>query len=354
MSAKTALRLKKPPLSTHAAVSGQHRVAVLAYPGLCTFEFGCAVEVFALHRPELQVPWYQFAVCAEAPGPLHAAGGVTVTIQHSLRLLDRAHTIVIPGWTGLDVAPSPALLRKLRAAHARGARLASICSGAFVLAATGLLDGKRATTHWRYVEQLAQRYPNIAVQPNALYVDEGQVVTSAGSAAGLDMMLHLVRRDHGSAIANRVAQRLVVPPHRLGDQAQYVARPVPRDETGRLAQLLDWLRAHLAQPHSVASLAQRVAMSPRTLQRQFAAATGHAPLEWLLRERVAAAKEQLEKRQLEKSLRGQARLAPAVQLDRVAEQCGFGSAESLRRHFVRVVGVSPAVYRKQFAARAGG
>jgi AraC family transcriptional regulator, transcriptional activator FtrA len=330
-------------MSAKATLSPQtakptHRVAVLAYPNLCTFEFGCAVEVFALPRPELQLPWYQFGVCAEAPGTLQAAGGITVNVKHSLRLLDRAHTIVIPGWTGLHVAPSPALLHKLRAAHARGARLASICSGAFVLAAAGLLDGKRATTHWRYVDELARRYPHITVQPNALYVDEGQVVTSAGSAAGLDMMLHLVRRDHGAQVANRVAQRLVVPPHRLGDQAQYVQRPVPADEAGRLAQLLDWLRAHLAQPHSVASLARRVAMSPRTLQRQFSAAIGHAPLAWLLRERVAAAKDQLE---------GSPHAPKA--LAQVAQRCGFGSEESLRRHFVRVVGVSPAVYRKQFA-----
>jgi AraC family transcriptional regulator, transcriptional activator FtrA len=172
------------------------------------------------------------------------------------------------------------------------------------------------------------------VQRNALYVDEGQLVTSAGSAAGLDMMLHLVRRDHGVRIANQVAQRLVVPPHRLGDQAQYVQQPVPRDEAGRLAQLLDWLRTHLAQSHSVASLAQRVAMSPRTLQRQFTASTGHAPLAWLLRERVDAAKAQLE--------------TSRRPLSELAERCGFGGEESLRRHFVRVVGVSPAVYRNQF------
>src|SRR6201997_5178877 len=226
-----------------------HRVVAVAYDRLCTFEFGCAVELFALPRPELPVKWYEFAVCAAERAPLRAAGGIELRVRHSLRLLDSADTIVIPGWRDPDETPPPALCAKLRVALARGARLCSICSGVFVLAAAGVLDGRRATTHWRYAAQLAARYPRVLVEPNALYVDEGQVLTSAGSAAGLDMLLHLVRRDFGAKIANQVAQRLVVAPHREGGQAQFVPRPVASDERGRLARLLDWVRAHPALPH---------------------------------------------------------------------------------------------------------
>jgi AraC family transcriptional activator FtrA len=253
--------------------------------------------------------------------------------------LDRADTIVIPGWRDANEAPPDALLRKIRSAYDRGARLCSICSGVFVLAAAGVLDGKSATTHWRYSELLARRYPSVRVEPNALYVDEGQVLTSAGSAAGLDMLLHLVRRDYGPKIANQVAQRLVIPPHRDGDQAQFVPRPVAPDESGRLSRLLDWIRSHLDQPHSVASLASRASMSPRTLLRRFKEATGLAPNEWLVRERISAAREMLE--------------SGRVHLSRVSERSGFGSQESFRRHFRLQVGVAPAIYQKRFlAARA--
>ncbi len=254
-----------------------HRVVALAYDRLCTFEFGCTVELFALPRPELTVPWYEFAVCAAERGPIRAAGGIRITVPNTLRALDRADTIVVPGWRSLEEPPPPPLLGKLRRAYERGARLASICSGVFVLAAAGVLDGKRATTHWKYVARLAAQYPRIRVEMNQLYVDEGQVLTSAGSAAGLDMLLHLVRRDHGAKVANQVAQRLVIPPHRDGGQAQFVPRPLSSDERGRLAHLMDYIRAHLAAPHTIGSLAARFAMSPRTLQREFTAATGQAP-----------------------------------------------------------------------------
>ena len=212
-----------------------HLVVALAYDRLCTFAFGCVTELFALERPELGVDWYRFAVCAAEPGPIRAAGGITIAAPYTLRLLDRADTIVIPGWRHVDELPPEPLLKKIRAAHRRGARLCSICSGVFVLAAAGVLDGKTVTTHWRYAAKLQERYPHLRVQPDALYVDEKQIITSAGSAAGLDMLLHLVRRDHGSAVANRVAQRLVVAPHREGGQAQFVPRPVPHDESGRQA-----------------------------------------------------------------------------------------------------------------------
>lgn len=315
-------------------MSKKHLVVALAYDRLCTFEFGCVVELFALERPELGVAWYDFAVCAIEPGPIRAAGGITISAPHDPALLERADTIVIPGWRDADEAPPPAVLDQLRAAHARGARLCSICSGVFLLAAAGLLDGRRATTHWRYTERLAQRYPRIDVQPGDLYVDSGQVITSAGSAAGLDMLLHLVRRDHGARIGNLVAQRLVVAPHREGGQAQYLPRPMAHDERGRLTRLMDWVRAHPDQQHTVASMAARAAMSARTLQRQFQDATGFGPVEWVARERVALVKDLLETSDL-----------PLAQ---VAQRAGFGSEESLRHHFRRVTATSPGAYRRRF------
>ena len=314
-----------------------HLVAALVYDRLCTFEFGCVTELFALDRPELGVEWYRFAVCAVEPGPIRAAGGISVAAPYTLKMLDRASTIVVPGWRDPDELPPEPLLKKIRAAVERGARVCSICSGVFVLAAAGVLDGKTVTTHWRYADKLQQRYPQLRVKPDALYVDEGQVITSAGSAAGLDMLLHLVRRDYGSAIANRVAQRLVVPPHREGGQAQFVPRPMPQDDSGRLARLMDYVRANPAREHTLASLAGHAAMSPRTLQRQFRDATGMAPYEWLIRERVAIARDLLES-------------AADLPMSRVAEMAGFGSEESLRRHFRRIALTSPGAYRKKFGA----
>ncbi|MFM0724170.1 transcriptional regulator FtrA [Paraburkholderia strydomiana] len=315
-----------------------HLVVALAYDRLCTFEFGCVTELFALERPELGVDWYRFAVCAVEAGPIRAAGGITIAAPYTLKLLERADTIVIPGWRDADEVPPAPLLKKIRAAYERGARLCSICSGVFVLAAAGVLDGKTVTTHWRYAEKLQQRYPQLNVRPDALYIDEGRIITSAGSAAGLDMLLHLVRRDHGGAVANRVAQRLVVPPHREGGQAQFVPRPMPQDESGRLAKLMDWVRTHPAEPHTLGSLAERAAMSPRTLQRQFRDATGMALFEWVVRERVAIARELLEAQ-------------ASWPMARVAQVAGFGSEESLRRHFRRVALTSPAAYRKKFGAQ---
>jgi AraC family transcriptional activator FtrA len=313
----------------------KHLVVALAYDRLCTFEFGCAVELFALERPELGVDWYRFAVCAVEPGPIRAEGGIGIVAPYDLSLLDAADTIVIPGWRDADEAPPPALLERLRQAHARGARLCSICSGVFILAAAGLLDGQRATTHWRYTDKLARRYPAIEVQADDLYVDSGQVITSAGSAAGLDMLLHLVRRDHGAHVGNMVAQRLVVPPHREGGQAQYLPRPMAHDDKGRLTKLMEWVRKHPARRHSVASMASRAAMSARTLQRQFQESTGFGPVEWVTRERVAIAKDLLE--------------TSGLPLALVAEQAGFGSEETLRHHFRRLAQTTPGAYRRQFA-----
>jgi AraC family transcriptional activator FtrA len=311
-----------------------HLVVALAYDKLCTFEFGCAVELFALDRPELGVDWYRFAVCAAEPGKIRAAGGITVEAPYSLRMLAKADTIIVPGWRDADELPPEPLLKKIREAYQRGARICSICSGVFVLAAAGILDGKTVTTHWRYAEKLARRYPSLTVHPSALYVDEGQIITSAGSAAGLDMLLHLVRKDYGAKVANQVAQRLVIPPHREGGQAQFVPRPIADDESGRLSHLLDWIRSNPALEHSIVSLAKRAAMSERTLQRQFTELTGYSPYDWLIRERVATAKDLL--------------ASSDNSLARVTELAGFGSEESLRRHFKRLVGTSPIAYRRQF------
>jgi AraC family transcriptional activator FtrA len=314
-----------------------HHVAILAYDRLCTFEFGCAVELFALARPELGVAWYSHAVCAAEPGPLRALGGLTVHAAHGLEELERADTIVVPGWRDAAEVPPAPLLAALQAAHARGARICAICSGAFVLAHAGLLDGRKATTHWRYLERLGTQFPNLRIAAGALYVADGRVVTSAGSAAGLDMLLHVVRTDYGAGIANQVAQRLVIPAHRDGDQQQIVLRPLPDEDANRIAPLMDWVRENMRARHTVASMAERARMGRRTFERRFKASTGLAPQAWLVRERVALAARLLETR-------------PALGLDAVADLAGLGSAESLRRHF-RLHGlVSPSRHRKRAAA----
>lgn len=244
--------------------------------------------------------------------------------------------MIIPGWRGTSAAPPPPLLKALTRVAERGGRLASICSGAFVLAAAGVLDGRRATTHWRYADELARRYPRIRVDPDVLYVDEGSVLTSAGSAAGLDLCLHMVRRDHGAAVANSVARRLVLAPHREGGQRQFVATPVARRAgSGRLAALLDWLPAHLEEELSVSDLARHAGMSLRTFQRRFRETTGVAPGEWLIRQRVARARHLAETTDLS--------------VEQMATRSGFAAVETLRFHFRRVVGTTPSAYRRAFA-----
>ena len=316
-------------------------VVALVYDGLCSFEYGCAAEVFGLPRPEYGADWYRFRTCAVDRGSLRATGGLTVSASGGPGLLAKAGTIVIPGWKGIDVAPPPTLVRALRAAHARGARLISICSGVFVLAAAGLLDGRRATTHWRYAAALAQRYPDIAVDADVLYVDEGRILTSAGSAAGLDLCLHVVRRDYGPKIANEVARRLVIAPHRDGGQAQFIERPVARREgDARLPALLDRLQRQLRFPVAVAELARRVAMSERTFLRRFREATGMSPGDWLAAARADRAKELLESSDLS--------------IDEIAAEAGFGTATTLRHHFRRRLALSPSAYRRRFARIRSG
>ncbi|MGF3808221.1 transcriptional regulator FtrA [Enterobacter mori] len=314
-------------------------VVVLAYDGLCTFEFGVAVEIFGLPRPEMGESWYRFAVAGVDEGELRATGGIRILADGDLSLLERADLILVPGWRGIDAAVPDALCDALRRASARGCQLLSICSGVFVLAATGLLDRRKATTHWRYIEALKTRYPAIDVVEDVLYQDEGDILTSAGSAAGIDLCLHVVRRDYGTEAANRVARRLVIPPHRDGSQTQQLSRPVAQlRESQRLGQLFDFLHQHLAQAHTVDSLARRVGMSQRTFLRRFQDATGTTPTRWLLNERLLRAKDYLENSKLS--------------IDSIAEQTGFGQAATLRHHFRQHYALSPARYRKQFA-RAG-
>ena len=318
-----------------AKSSTEHRVAVLTYPDLCTFEFGIALEVFALPRPELDVDWYRCRVCADTQqASLSAMGGFTFTAPYDLQALDWADTIVVPGWQYIDAPVSAAITNALRAAHTRGARLVSICSGVQALAAAGLLSGLQATTHWRYVERMRQAYPDVEWLDDTLYVDTGQVLTSAGSAAGLDLCMHIVRQDYGQEVANQVARRLVIATHREGGQRQFIPAPVASDDRA-LGPLLDLVRADLATPHSVASMATLAHCSARTLNRRFRAATGMAPATWLTSERIKQARRLLETTQLN--------------TEQVAARCGFGSVASLRHHFRRALGVAPARYRSAFA-----
>ncbi|UWM66275.1 transcriptional regulator FtrA [Enterobacter sp. CP102] len=311
------------------------QVVVLAYDGLCTFEFGVAVEVFGLPRPEMGETWYRFAVAAVDEGELRATGGIRILADGDLSLLEHADLIVVPGWRGMDSPVPEALCDALRQASARGCQVMSICSGVFVLAASGLLDGRRATTHWRYIETLKTRFPAIDVVEDVLYQDEGDILSSAGSAAGIDLCLHVVRRDYGMEAANRVAHRLVIPPHRDGSQTQQLSRPVAQlRESQRFGKLFDYLHQHLAQSHSVDSLSQRVGMSQRTFLRRFQDATGTTPARWLLNERLLRAKDYLENSRLS--------------IDSIAEQTGFGQAATLRHHFRQHFALSPAQYRKQF------
>jgi AraC family transcriptional regulator, transcriptional activator FtrA len=312
-------------------------VVALAYDGLCTFEFGIAIEVFGLPRPEMGPDWYRFAVCAVDQGRMRAVGGFQLVADGGLELLEDAGTIIIPGWRSAHGAPvPPALIESLRRAHARGARLMSICSGVFVLAAAGLLSGRRATTHWRYVERLSAAYPDIRVEPDVLYVDEGSVLTSAGSAAGIDLCLHVVRHDFGAEVANRLARRLVVPPHREGGQAQFIERPMPPAREGtRFGPLFDRMRARLAEEQTVAGLAAETGMSVRTFLRRFKAATGVPPGEWLLTERLLRARDLLE--------------TTPHSIEDIAVASGFGSSATLRHHFRARLATSPAAYRARFS-----
>ncbi len=314
-------------------------VVALVHDRLCTFEFAIVAEVFGIARPEMGAGWYRYASAAIEAGPLRAHGGLVVAPAAGIELLDEADLIVAAGWKGAEVPVPGELTERLRAAWHRGARLASICSGAFVLAATGLLAGKRAATHWRYAERLQRRHPEITVDADVLYAEEDRIYTSAGSAAGIDLMLHIVRQDFGTQAANSVARRLVMPPHRAGGQAQFIERPVPTDHTHRVAGVLEAVRADLAAPWTVERMAQVAVMSPRTFLRRFTEATALAPGQWLIAERVAQAQRLLESSRLS--------------VERIAVEVGFGSVQAMRHHFQARLAVAPRDYRRSFSQPGG-
>lgn len=312
-------------------------VAAIVYDGLCTFEFSCAAEVFGPPRPEFGGDWYRFETVAAEPGVLRGEFGLQVVADAGLERLRDAGTILVPGWRE-DGAPVPdALLHALRAAHGRGTRLVSVCSGSYVLAAAGLLDGKRATAHWRDVDDFRRAFPRVDWDPDVLYIDEGQVITSAGSAAGLDACLHVVRRDFGTHVVNQLARRLVVAPHRDGGQAQFIERPVPARGRDRIAIAQQAMADRLQQEFHVADLARRCAMSERSFMRHFRQKTGMTPLDWLSVARVDRARELLE--------------TTALPVEAIASECGLGTATNLRHHFRRKLGISPTEYRRRFGDR---
>lgn len=312
-------------------------VTAVAYDGLCAFEFGVTTELFGLDRPELDLDWYDFRVVSVDPGPIRTLGGVSLQAPTDLNLIVDAGTVVLPGWRDPGELPPVELTDAITAAHSNGARVMSICSGVFVLAATGLLDGQAATTHWRYTEQLTSMYPNIDVQPDVLYVDNGTTLTSAGSAAGLDLGLHLIRRDYGAEVANRVARRLVVPPHRAGGQAQFIAEPMPIDPPRSIAPTVAWVQANLDQTITVDEMATHASMSARTFARRFRSDMGVPPHQWVTRQRVTQAQRLLETTDLP--------------VDTIASACGFGSAATFRHHFQRETRTTPSGYRSSFATR---
>ncbi len=310
-------------------------VAVLALPGVQPFELGVAWEGFGIDRSDDGIPRYETAIVAAEP-TVPTAAGFTLTTPFGLDRADEADLVVVPAMLDPNIEPEP-VLDLLRRTVARGATVMSVCSGAFLVGAAGLLDGRDCTTHWRYADDLARRYPAARVNPDVLFVCDGPVLTSAGTAAGLDLCLHIIRSDHGEEVARRVARRMVMPPHRDGGQAQYVDAPIRIRPAETLAPLLDALAEELADDHTVESLAARMAMSPRTFARRFRAETGTTPHLWLTQQRVLLARRMLEEGD--------------DPVDTVASRCGFGTGAMLRHHFARIVGVSPASYRRTFRER---
>lgn len=310
------------------------QVAVVAFNGISPFHLSVPCAVFG-ERHGMALG-YRVQVCSWEDGPLASSAGFQLQGLAGLAGLGEADVVIVPSWRNVDELAAPALLQALRDAHARGAVVMGLCLGAYVLAQAGLLDDKSATTHWAFADDFARRFPAVTVAPDSLYLDDGQVLTSAGTAAALDCCLHLLRRQCGAAAAGQVARYLVTPPHRQGGQAQYIAQPLPanaRDD--RLSGLLDEVRASLAVPHTLDSLAARVLMSRRTFTRHFRQLTGSTVQQWLLAERLARAQQLLEE--------------TALTVEAIAQQAGFGTALSLRLHFRRRFGVSPGDWRRTFA-----
>ncbi len=313
-------------------------MSVLAYEGMSAFEMGIVTEVFGLTRPELDVSWYRLAICAPSPGRVRLIGSAVLQTDHGLDEFAAADTVIVPGVPDVSGEVDPEVVAALRTAGRRGARVVSICSGAFALAAAGLLDGRRATTHWQYAERLHRRYPLIQVDPDVLYIDDHNVLTSAGSAAGLDLCLHLVRKDFGASIANAVARRLVIQPHRDGGQAQFIEAPLPPSpEDDRVAASMAWALQRLDQPITVDILAGHAHMSARTYLRHFSKATGDSPIRWLIAQRIQASLPILEDTN--------------TPIEKIATAVGFDTAVTYRHHFSRAMRTSPSAYRRAFHSR---
>ncbi|WP_418957665.1 helix-turn-helix domain-containing protein [Streptomyces tritici] len=314
-----------------ASAPRRRSVAIAATDGMLHFELALAQEVFGSAPAALPGPWYDLTVCGARAVRV---GRFLLEPDRGLDGLAEADTVIVPALADVDEEPPAELVAAVRAAYEAGAVVASLCTGVFALAAAGLLDGLRATTHWAHTDELAARHPRVEVDPDVLYVDNGRVLTSAGKAAAMDLCLHLVRRDHGSAVANVVARRLVVPPHREGGQAQFVSTPVPARDGHPLAELLPWVMGRLDRPLTVEDLARRAHMSSRHLARHFRAVTGTTPLQWLLAQRIRRAQELLE--------------STDDSVETIAAAAGMGTATTLRRHFQRTVGVPPDTYRRTF------
>ncbi|MFE2355121.1 GlxA family transcriptional regulator [Streptomyces parvulus] len=311
-------------------------VAAVLLDGVHPFELGVVCEVFGIDRSDEGLPVYDFAVVsAEGPSLGTHVGGLTVSTPYGLDRLEEADLITVPA--GSDFVRReypPALLDALRRAVDRGARVLSVCSGVFVLGAAGLLDGRRCAVHWHHAAELGRQYPRAAVEPDVLYVDEDPVITSAGTAAGIDACLHIVRKEQGPEVANRIARRMVVPPHRDGGQAQYIERPLPRSSCDTVGEVLAWMDQHLDEEVTVEQLAARAHMSPRTFARRFQQETGTTPYRWILRQRVLLAQRLLE--------------ATDETMDAIAWRTGFGTAAALRHQFVRALDTTPNAYRRTF------
>jgi transcriptional regulator GlxA family with amidase domain len=326
--------------SCKRSAMNRHRVAVVALEDVIPLDLGAPPQVFSSARDRAGHRYYEVRVCTPGAAPVRTAAGYSIVPEHGLELLDEADTVVVPGvhWRAVAAGGSPAVHQALRVA-ARKARVMSICTGAFVLAAAGLLDGRPATTHWAYADEFRRRYPKVKLDPDVLFVDDGDVLTSAGVAAGMDLCLHVVRRDHGSEVANRAARRCVVPPWRDGGQSQFIERPLPPPGDSTTAATRTWALDRLDQPLTLEQLARNARMSVRTFTRRFRDETGLSPGRWLVVQRVEHARRLLETTDLP--------------IDRVAAQAGLGSAASLRQHLRATVGVAPGAYRRTFRAAAG-
>ncbi len=308
-------------------------VAVVVHDGVAPFELGVLAELFGYDRREDGVPLLDYAVCGAGRAEVRTSGGFSVRPDHDLDRMAEADLVAVPAFDSEDRTPAPVVDAVRRAVEA-GARVLSVCTGAFVLGEAGLLDGRACTTHWRHSAELARRYPRARVVPEVLYVDEGPVLTSAGTAAGIDAGLHLWRQEHGSAVASAIARRLVVPPQREGGQAQFIARPVVDCTADTLAPLLTWASEHLADDLGVEALAERAHLSPRTFARRFREETGTTPHAWVSAQRLAEAERLLE--------------TTTLPVEQVAHRVGLGNAATLRHQFQRSRGVSPQAYRSAF------